>query len=46
MCYHFFFAAKIPDRFVIMARAMGVDTDALPEEERPLAFIKPLLKLQ
>jgi hypothetical protein len=41
--YHTFFAAKIPDRFVMMAKAMGVDTDALPEEERSLAFIKAYL---
>lgn len=44
--YFTFFASKVPDRFVDMARAMGVDVDALPEEERPLSFITALLELQ
>ena len=29
-----------------MAKAMGEDTDSLPENERPAAFITALLKMQ
>ncbi|ACI19306.1 iron-containing alcohol dehydrogenase [Dictyoglomus thermophilum] len=44
--YHTFFASKIPERYINLARAMGVDVDSLPEEERPFAFVKALKKLQ
>jgi alcohol dehydrogenase len=44
--YYTFFASKVPDKFTTMARAMGVDVDSLPEEERPMAFVKALVKLQ
>lgn len=44
--YYNFFASKIPDKFVMMAKAMGVDTDSLPENERPLSFVKALVQLQ
>jgi alcohol dehydrogenase len=38
-------AEKHPARFPDMAKAMGEDVDALPEKERPLAFITALKKL-
>lgn len=44
--YYTFFAAKVPERFTAMAKAMGVDVDSLPEEERPMSFVKALTKLQ
>lgn len=44
--YHSFFAKKAPERFTQMARAAGVDVDALPESERPAAFVKALLALK
>jgi len=44
--YHKFFAAKVPGRFTDMARAMGVDVDSLTEKERPMSFVKALVKLQ
>lgn len=44
--YYTFFASKAPERFIAMAKAMGVNVDALPEEERPMAFVKALVKLQ
>ncbi|MBC2580044.1 iron-containing alcohol dehydrogenase [Clostridium sp. DJ247] len=44
--YYTFFASKVPDKFIAMARAMGVDVDSLPEEQRPMSFVKALVKLQ
>lgn len=44
--YYTFFASKVPERFIAMAKAMGVDVDSLPEEERPMSFVKALVKLQ
>ena len=44
--YHTFFAKKVPERFSDMARAAGVNVDALPESERPMAFVYALLALQ
>ncbi|NIP28313.1 MAG: iron-containing alcohol dehydrogenase [Phycisphaerae bacterium] len=38
-------AEKHPARFPDMAKAMGEDVDALPEKERPFAFITTLKKL-
>jgi alcohol dehydrogenase len=38
-------AEKHPARFPDMAKAMGEDVDALPEKERPFAFITALKKL-
>jgi len=43
--YFSFFAKKAPARFPAMARAMGQNVDALPEIERPMAFVKALKKL-
>lgn len=44
--YYSFFAAKAPERFTAMAKAMGVVTGHLPEAERPMAFVKALVELQ
>lgn len=44
--YYTFFADKVPERMIDMARAMGESTDGLPESEKPYAFIKALKKLQ
>lgn len=44
--YYKLFASKATDGFIDMARAMGVDVDSLPEEERPMSFVKALIKLQ
>jgi len=44
--YYSFFADKVPDRFIDMAKAMGENVDSLPESEKPLAFITALEKLQ
>jgi len=38
-------AEKHPARFPDMAKAMGEDVDALPEKEKPFAFITALKKL-
>ncbi|HBG00993.1 MAG TPA: alcohol dehydrogenase [Firmicutes bacterium] len=40
--YFTFFSSKVPERFVAMAKAMGVDVDALQEEERPKSFVPAL----
>lgn len=44
--YYTFFASKAPDRFIDMAKAMGIDVDSIPEEQRPMSFVKALIKLQ
>ncbi|ADY55933.1 Alcohol dehydrogenase [Syntrophobotulus glycolicus DSM 8271] len=44
--YYTFFASKVPERFISMAEAMGVNVDLLPENERPMAFVQALVKLQ
>lgn len=44
--YFTFFAKYVPERFADMARAMGVDTRALPESDRPLAFVKAMREMQ
>lgn len=44
--YHTFFASKVPQRYIQLAKAMGVDVDSLPEDERPFAFVKAMKKLQ
>ncbi|WP_027720297.1 iron-containing alcohol dehydrogenase [Maridesulfovibrio zosterae] len=43
--YFTFMAEKVPERFPALAKAMGVDVDALPENERPMAFVTALKKL-
>lgn len=44
--YYTFFASKAPDKFIDMAKAMGIDVSSLPEEKRPMAFVKALVKLE
>lgn len=44
--YFTFFAEKVPEKMVAMARAMGFDVDSLLEEERPMSFVKALVELQ
>lgn len=44
--YYRFFASKCPERFIAMARAIGVDVDSLPEEKRALSFVNALVELQ
>lgn len=44
--YHTFFASKVPERYINLAKVMGVDVDSLPEKERPFAFVKAMKKLQ
>ncbi|SET00634.1 alcohol dehydrogenase [Natronincola peptidivorans] len=44
--YYTFFASNAPERFTAMAQAMGVDIETLPEEDRPMSFVKALVKLQ
>ncbi len=46
LAYYRHFAALVPDRMTEMARNLGVDVDALPEEERPYAFVSALESLQ
>ena len=45
--YHRFFQERTQSgRYTEMAKAMGEDTDSLPEKDKPAAFITALLKLQ
>ncbi|MFZ7103886.1 MAG: iron-containing alcohol dehydrogenase [Peptococcaceae bacterium] len=44
--YYTFFASKVPDKFCVMARTMGIDVDSLPEAKRPLSFVRALVRLQ
>lgn len=44
--YYTFFASKVPDKFIAMAKALGVDVDSLSPEDRPLSFVKALVELQ
>lgn len=44
--YYRFFADKAPEKFVTMAKAMGVDFHSIPKEEQPMMFVEALLKLQ
>jgi len=44
--YHTFFASKVPERYIQLARVMGVNVDSLPPHEKPFAFVKAMKKLQ
>ncbi len=44
--YYTFFAEKVPERLVDMARAMGEKVDELPDEKNPYAFVEALKKLK
>lgn len=45
LAYHSFFAEKIPERYIDMAKAMGERVEELPETEREQAFVNALKKL-
>lgn len=44
--YFSFFADKVPERFTMMAQAMGKDTASVDAPRRPYLFIEALLELQ
>lgn len=44
--YFTFFADKCPELFSKLAQTMGVDVAALPEQDRPMAFVGALMDLQ
>ena len=44
--YFTFFAKYVPDRLIKMAHMMGAVTDGLPEDEKPLTFVKALRELK
>ncbi|MDV3427259.1 MAG: iron-containing alcohol dehydrogenase [Bacillota bacterium] len=44
--YYTYFADIVPERFIALATAMGVNTDIIPEDKRPMAFVDALLNLQ
>jgi len=44
--YYTYFAHIVPERFIALATAMGVNTDSIPADKRPMAFVDALLNLQ
>jgi alcohol dehydrogenase len=46
IAYFSFFAEHAPERFILMAKAMGKNVDGVPEKEQPLLFIEALKELQ
>ncbi|MFA6941972.1 MAG: iron-containing alcohol dehydrogenase [Clostridiaceae bacterium] len=44
--YYTYFADIAPERFIAMAKAMGVNTDSMPADRKPMAFVDALLNLQ
>lgn len=44
--YFSFFAEKVPQRLIGMAKAMGKSTDGVPEDKQPYLFVEALLELQ
>lgn len=44
--YYTYFADIVPERFIALATAMGVNTDSIPADKRPMAFVDALLNLQ
>lgn len=44
--YFTFFAPKIPERFILMAKAMGKNPDSVEEHIKPFLFIEALMELQ
>jgi len=46
VAYFSFFAEYAPERFVLMAKAMGTNVDGVPEKDQPLLFIEALKELQ
>ncbi len=46
LAYYTHFAEKAPARMIDMARALGYNVDAMPEDKRPYAFVEALRELQ
>lgn len=46
LSYFSFFADKMPDRFILMAEAMGKKTNLVPDNEKAHQFIQALHELQ
>ncbi len=46
VAYFTFFADKVPDRFITMARAMGKDTSGVAADNAPFLFVEALKELQ
>jgi alcohol dehydrogenase len=46
VAYFSFFTEYAPERFVLMAKAMGKNVDGVPEKDQPLLFIEALKDLQ
>lgn len=44
--YFSFFAEKVPDRLVMMARAMGKSTEGVAKSKQPYLFVEALVELQ
>lgn len=44
--YFSFFADKLPERFILMAEAMGKDTNSVDDAEKPFLFIEALKEMQ
>jgi alcohol dehydrogenase len=44
--YFTFFAAKAPDRLILMAKAMGKSIEGVAEAKQPLLFVEALAELQ
>lgn len=44
--YYTFFSSKVPGRIADMARALGVNVDIIPENERAISFVQALVALQ
>lgn len=44
--YYTYFAEIVPERFIAMAKAMGVNTDSIPADRKPMAFVDALHNLQ
>ncbi len=44
--YFSFFADKAPERFILMAQAMGKDPASVSKAKRPFLFVEALLELQ
>lgn len=44
--YFSFFADKMPERFILMAEAMGKDTSRVADKEKPYLFIEALEEMQ
>jgi alcohol dehydrogenase len=46
VAYFSFFVEHAPDRFILMANAMGKDVNRVPEKDQPYLFIEALKEMQ